>query len=460
MGINLKLSSSASGTRNVGFGGGANLRASNLFTADDMHIDGIYWCRPYDMENDFGSEGAALAAAAGHRYVFFISSDHWNSVYGWTRGNGLWMAWGDDPGAYPPANAFTQVVAGTVVADTFTFEQLETPFLVYNPDDLPDHPFHLYAHGSNSSGEGQTTVVFRSSDLVTWTVEGRSHISSYFGGHAGYQQVFRLGVNDWVSYGLGFLLNTDGNKVAQWTSTDGLDFTVSIGNLDIVVDKSRFGINDGIHCTIGAQDYAICLEDNYDIALNANPTATPGAVRLGQYVSMVPIDANWNVDTNDLNDVVRISSRYAGTYPGPTYLQSVSGFLEDGIAHIWATHGFFSDIGLVAGASYTNGGGYDDELVDYYTYVVDATAAASAAPCGVRASCQSAVVALQWYDALPHQNYRIYRGTSAGTQATLIGDVAGLSATDSPAPGSVYYYKVVTLNGGEQGSRVVSTYVS
>lgn len=460
MGMNLRLSSSPNGTRNIGLGGGASLRAANLFTADDMHIDGIYWPRPFDMENDFGSEGAALAAAAGQRYVFFLASDHWDSNYGWTRGNGIWMAWGSDPGAYPPASAFTQIIATRVVADTYTFDQLETPYLVYNPDDLPYHPFHLYAHGYNNSGLGQTTVVFRSSDLAAWTVEGRSHISTYFGGHAGYQQVFRRGVNDWVSYGLGFIISGDGNRVSEWTSTDGLDFSVSVANLDIVVDKSRFKINEGIHLTIGAQDYVIALEDNYDIALNANPSGTPGAVRQGQYVSIVPIDANWNVATNDLNDVTRISSRYAGVYPGPTYLQSVSGFIESGVAHIWATHGFFNDNGLTAGASYANGGGYDDELVDYYTYIADATAAASAAPSGVRASCVDGVVTLQWYDALPHQNYRVYRGTTAGTQATLIGDVTGLSTTDSPTTGSVYYYKVVTMNSGEQGSRVVSTYVS
>lgn len=464
MGTNLRLSASANGTRNIGLGGGANLRARNLFTADDMHIDGLYWVRPYDLENDFGSEGAAIAASKGHRYAFFISSDHWDSSFGWSRGGGIWCAWGDDPGNYPPASEFVMVAPCSVVVDTFTFTQNETPWLVYNPDDLPDHPFHLYVHGSNTSGQGQQTLVFTSDDMDTWTIAARSHQSEGgWAGHTGYQQITRTGVNTWESVGLGNVSSITQGYTSRWTSTDGLSFSVANANLDTRVATSDFAISDGVKITIGAQDYRITREDHYDTTLNANPNSTPGATRLGQYVSAVPIGSTGAVDTNDANDIIRISDRYAGDYPGPNYLQSVSGYAEDGVAHIWATHGFFSDTGLGAenqGDSYADGGGYDDELVDYYTYIYNATDAVQAAPVGVRWSCVSGVVTLQWYDALPNNTYRVYRGTTIGTQATLIGDVTGASTTNSPGTG-VFYYKVVTMEGAtERGHRIIRVYSS
>src|SRR6185369_1983736 len=75
--------------------------------------------------------------------------------------------------------------------------------------------------------------------------------------------------------------------------------------------------------------------------------------------------------------------------------------------------------------------------------------------------CISNTVTVSWNNCLPHQNYRIYRGTTAATQATLVGDVTGTSITDAPTPGAQYFYKVVTMNGGtEQQSRVVSAYCS
>ena len=105
-------------------------------------------------------------------------------------------------------------------------------------------------------------------------------------------------------------------------------------------------------------------------------------------------------------------------------------------------------------------GGLWQQGLDYYTEILDATVAASAAPVGVRVSAAAGVVTLTWYDCLPHQNYRLYRGTTAGSQATLIGDVTGTSTTDTPGSDGVFYYKLVTMNSGEQQNRVVSTYCS
>ena len=57
------------------------------------------------------------------------------------------------------------------------------------------------------------------------------------------------------------------------------------------------------------------------------------------------------------------------------------------------------------------GGGLNEQFVDYYTYIYNATAAAAHAPVGVTASCASAAtVTISWYDALPHQSYRVLQG--------------------------------------------------
>ena len=107
----------------------------------------------------------------------------------------------------------------------------------------------------------------------------------------------------------------------------------------------------------------------------------------------------------------------------------------------------------------TNGGLWH-QMVDLYYLTTDATAAASAAPLGVRGSCAGGVAAVQWNNSLPHQNYRVYKGTTSGTQATLVGDVTGTSVTDTPTANAQTWYKVVTMNVTEQKSRVVNVYCS
>jgi hypothetical protein len=107
------------------------------------------------------------------------------------------------------------------------------------------------------------------------------------------------------------------------------------------------------------------------------------------------------------------------------------------------------------------GGGLNHQFVDYYTHIFDATAAAGHAPDGVTATCASGVVTLSWNDALPHQNYRVARGTTGATQGTPIGDVTGLTITNTPGSSGLFYYRVTTLNAGTPaGFRIVPVYVS
>lgn len=107
-------------------------------------------------------------------------------------------------------------------------------------------------------------------------------------------------------------------------------------------------------------------------------------------------------------------------------------------------------------------GGLWQQGLDYYTEIVDASAAAAAAPVGVKDSCSSSVASLTWFNSLPQQTYRLYRGSTAGSQTTLVGDFTGTTATDSGVTlNAVNYHKLVYLhNGVEQKNRVVSTYCS
>src|SRR5262249_10752681 len=117
--------------------------------------------------------------------------------------------------------------------------------------------------------------------------------------------------------------------------------------------------------------------------------------------------------------------------------------------------------GLVGGATFANGGGLWEQFIDYYTEIVDAAAAAQAAPIGVTASCTAGTVTLNWYNALPNNTYRVYRGSSASSQPSLVGDVVGTTTTDSPSQNQQSWYKIVTLqNGNERKSRVVRVYCS
>ncbi len=222
--------------------------------------------------------------------------------------------------------------------------------------------------------------------------------------------------------------------------------------------------------------------DHFTISATPGGTAisTAGSVQNGDiliptgglYVSRVAIDASYNVLASPAP--VRVSNIYSGIFPGPTYVQSVQCMAENGIMTYYVTRGFeasASNFGFGNGQPYNsgnhkpfnNGGALWHELVDIYSEIVDATAAASAAPMGVMVTSAAGAATLTWNDALPTKTYRLYRGTSPTVQTTLVGDVTGLTITDTPylqTPG-IIYYKLVYLNGGtEQGSRVVHTYVS
>jgi len=160
--------------------------------------------------------------------------------------------------------------------------------------------------------------------------------------------------------------------------------------------------------------------------------------------------------------MIRISDMYKGLYPESSYLQYITNYVEDGVCTFYAVHGFFGDTGLVSSALPEDGGGLNEQYIDVYAYVFDATAAQASAPFNVRASCSAGVVTLTWADLPAGRSYRIKRGTDGVTFGTTVSSsVTAATITDSPTVGSVYYYQVTSLHGGvEQAARVVSTYVS
>jgi hypothetical protein len=348
------------------------------------------------------------------------------------------------------------------------------PFLMCNPDDSTN-PFYFYAEGGSTQTQHES-MLFKSANLITATPIVPTHVNTTFTYWSSFQRPVRTGVNTWHSIGIQFQPSPYGGNYfanGQWLSTDGVHWTsttTSMVNSCLPVNSP----NGTLNCPNGSDQYgygdtpdSITVSGQAYSYFREDVSVTSGSNTLGQYVTRVPVGADFGVIASPAK--VRISSKYDGVFPGPTFLQNVGAYVEDGVAHIYASHGFpqsaasVSGGTLVDGAPYSLGGGLWEQFIDYYTEVVDATAAAAAAPVGVSVRAAAGVVTLAWYDALPQNTYRVYRGTTAASQTTLVGDVTGITTTDTPNPSvpMVFYYKVVKLTAGvEQQSRVVSTYVS
>jgi hypothetical protein len=436
--VSIQIALSSDAATQGRLGGGLNLMARNILRADDVHVDGLYWLRPYDMMQ-FGDAGAAAMAASGFRYAWLFSSDHYDQ-HGWRNSGGIHLGWSNDV-AIPPRHS-QQIIVDGFTLEGHTYAQLETPLLVHDP---VEDGFMLYAHAVNTSATRQNTVLLTSPDLYAWTMVGVSHRADQFG-HAGYQLVHREAADSWWSQGLSGVGNSSGG---YWTSTDGRTFTLDTNLGSGLTGDGLFAAGSGAMALydIAAQRYMLGFSDD-------------GQRR----IINIPISDSCELpETSD--DIVNISTGFGSivdSYPGPKYLQGVDVAIEDGIAHIFPKRGFFADNGLTGGAAYGAGGGYDDQICDYYRYIIDETAARASAPAGVRASADGGVVTLNWYNALPQNTYRVYRDTdpALGTK-TLVGNVTGIQTTDTPGGAGRYYYQVVTLDGSdEEGARIVSPYVS
>jgi hypothetical protein len=307
-----------------------------ISTADYYHLDGILWCRPYDLQKSFGTAGQTISEAIGYRYVWILSPDRSDEIVGSGHdAAAIYLGYSNDPAILPLPSSLHQILPFKVdVPGIGPYDGLQAPWLVYNPDDAI-YPFYLYVEGHWKQIVRKEELLLRSSDLVTWTIQGISHAT--IGGVTAYQTVYRLWGGNWISYGFADLM-VRLTTLGVWTSTDGLTLA-----LDHTVNRTfsnrEFWVRQGApDVIIEDRIYSVCLED----ARKADG---------GQYVTRVPLDANGNIDASDPSKIVRLSTKYAGVYPGPTYLKCVSGYAEDGVYHAWATHGMFPDVGSIYGAA-------------------------------------------------------------------------------------------------------------
>lgn len=514
-----------------------------ISTSDYYLMSGMTWSRPYDLDT-MGSDGAAVKAAnGGNRYVWVMMTDHSGN---WPGSVDLMAGFSNDPQVWPDpttvrtVHALSDVIS---VVDQNGYTQngvisYQTPHLVYNPDPGALAPFYIYTEGlSTSSSRQHELMLITTPDFQTSTFLGPAIPTTNNNGWSSYGKPERLGVNSWEVYALGRLdgagLGTQTLFVYRYTSADGWAWTPDYStqrapNMDGVAGP-------GPYYTISGQKYLLTIEK----------TATAA------YVSLLAVNSS-NVS---LGTYTRISTAFGATgplatvdvYPGPTYLQEVEGYEEDGIASIYVSRGFpvsnhdatnagpflnnspsfyniqgsitsnvltvtswpggvpplaagfrtgfpttnkaaivaqltgtggaacpdptcnggvgtysmqsTADVSAGTLAVFTNGGLWQ-QFIDQYFLITDATAAASAAPLGVKASCAAGVATAQWNNSLPHQNYRVYYGSSAGTQSTLVGNVTGTSVSFTPPANQQTWIKVVTMNVTEQKSRVVNVYCS
>lgn len=488
MGINLKLSSSPNGTRNVSFNPVIVSTETNIFGMDRSaptnylvpgngnpavstsayyQMFGLYNFRPYDLLQ-WGAVGAtAMAANGGKRYIWCCSPDHPSvGAYSWTGGEGFCIGYSSQPSVFPakmePIPRLQLVgtyfgtgspsPAGYSISGGFT--TYEFPMLVYNPDDADGLPVYLFAE----CGPGNRGALWRSNDFLNFTIKEISHYHTS-PNWSSFQRLFeRTGVNQFRSVGLG----TPTAQPTVWTTTDGINYVNSgvpvVGLHSSVPDPAGSWYQFDGHFTVGGQRYGVGQE------------RATGNV---QHVTIYSMD-NTTFDKIESPPKVRLQSSVgSGAYgpsgfPGPNFLQEATGYEEDGILIVTPKYGFVSDVNTTAngagrgGAPYNNAdAGLDHQFFDRIIVRVNDAAARLAAPVQVTASCAASTATIAWRDALPQNTYRLYRGTSATTQATLVGDYTGVtSATDSPSTGR-YWYKLVTLdNGTERGSRIVSIYVS
>lgn len=486
-------------------------------TADNYHLDGLTDFGPNDLRT-MGSWGAGIETAEGYRYVWLLSSDHPADGSGEEGGWAydachIYAAFSNDPRIPPDPSTMRAIISGktnVIPSVTCDFVRSFQARLVYNSDD-PTNPAYVYVEGLSSGATGGAPptnslnmLLFKGADFNSdFTPVSVSHASTAAFALTSFQNVYRLGTGSWVSWGGGSTVRNFG-ETAKWTSTDGVTFTIGSvttktrgasgpysgypdnGWIQVAGDGQRFQIgsdwyvsskedlrgstyNSGVTYAINDQ---VSLDANHTYKslagsnINNNPATSPVWWQdlgvLGEYVALVPVDGTTgSTNFTGTPPFIRISDKYAGHYPDTSYLQYVRHYVEDGIIFLYALHGMFGDTGLVRDVLPENGGGINEQYIDIYGYVFDATAATAAAPFGVRASCTSGVATISWDNFPAGRTYRVRRGTSFGTYGTNLGDVTAASITDSPTSGSVYYYQVTSLHGGvEQASRVVSTYVS
>lgn len=490
-----------------------------ISTSDYYLVNGLYAMMPYDLDA-MGSEGATVKAREGMRYVWVFSGDHPNSVN--FQGSGdFYVGYSNDPQVWPDPSTVRMLRRDHDAVNLVdqngttqnTFYAYHYPILVYNPDSAGDK-FYIYAEGrSDSSGLEHMATLFTTADFLTTTMVGPTIPTTTTSGWTSFLRPVRLGVNNWVGWALGKINGAAVNQTwYKYTSTDGWVWTA---------DYSTIVSGSGPFLTIAGQEYLLTREEvsgatylallavnsskvslgtytRLSTAFGDNATANnkfyPGPTYLqgaeayeedgvasiyvsrgffpssllyglsdGAYLGLVP--TYFDVVGSSTGTALTVTSNPTGYPILPGFkIQSSNARGLDIVSDNGGGSYTMSGSATVAGGTtitLSRNGGLWQNFWDQYSIITNPTTAADAAPLGVTADCVSGTVTVSWNNVLPNNTYRVYRGTTVGTQATLIGDVTGVSITDTPTVGSQYFYKVVTLNAGvEKKSRIVNVYCS
>ena len=200
----------------------------NSTFADDsiLAYQGLYWLRPYPLK----TWNPTLAASLGN-YVWFRGSDH--AVISTDR---ISMGFSASPDVLPTTWTQPLGISELQTAAGGTWVAAQNPWAEYNPDTGKIHLYWnaIYAQRGATYSYVEPTWVWTTSDLSTWTYGGNAFpVTQMFDGCAvnftGYATPHWISANNWTAQ---TLLNDstsscDANRYGQWTSTDGLTWTLN-----------------------------------------------------------------------------------------------------------------------------------------------------------------------------------------------------------------------------------------
>ncbi len=420
----------------------------SAFSSD--FLVGIYWLRPYPLYQ-WNSE----FSAANGRYVWVYSSDHGHTA-------GPIIGFSDDPGVRPTSwyYALNTLYGGGdptiqkyILLDGRHYDGGESPWMHYVPDDANGRPFYLYCHceqletdppnGCRTNPNGfQQTNLFTSADLVTWVLEGAAVPNTACPdgntdyNHTGYLRIWPPGTLPGINTYTGYHLSIDTYAEQLVTTTDDPKvFQPLITIPESAPNDPWTAFSDGaFRDATEFGNFAIVGGRIFDTLAMSAPNFRGMAVMeliLDHGAFRQPVlDKRWQLGEPNTDDT-----------PTLGYTQSVKTYYEDGILHVYRLKGFGKE--------------QHDARTDYYTAVFNEATANTARPIGATAVQVSADVVVSVFDALPHQNYRVYRKSGGsysllGTLDTTPDGSNRLNFTDTaPTPGT-YTYQVRTLYSGAE----------
>ncbi len=417
---------------------------------ENYPVRGCYWLQPFPLfEYD-----QSIADTAG-RYVWFSGSGHFEpgNPTNWLGEGGIWMGFSEDPAVAPVD--WTNILAERDSVDGNLYRQLETPWLVYNPDDTAT-PFYMYGHAKYVAG--QQTLLWKSSNLYDWTYEGvalptfaptadsRDYNTN---SHTGYAKVFRRGTGDWIAYS--FYQN---GRRGYWLSTDGINWSAqtSVGQTQFLADNLNVNWNTG---TIAGGDW-----DNYFAFYTQKPYGY-GKLFVGEKTPYVGEHGEkWFLKNKNL-----IAVAADQTFPGLESYRYVSCYYEDGILYVYARRGQTQE--QYEGDESMNGELisplFGREEIDLFIVLVDSEAAANMRVSMVNTISTAEGVRLSWANTFPDDvSFRIQRSDDNGaTWRTAGGTTENYYVDKVVTQGESYDYRIMTFYEGQTTDtvQVSSTYL-